>query len=98
MAHIVPLKVNLNTLISLIVLTVITVYTAKFVDLGNFNLVLAMFIASLKASIVLSWFMHLKYDGKMNRAIFFSAFFFLALMIGLTASDIFTRGKDIFMQ
>jgi cytochrome c oxidase subunit 4 len=89
--HIVPFSVNLKTFLSLVVLTVLTVYTAKFVDLGHFNIVLAMGIAGLKAFIVLSWFMHLKYDGNMNRAIFLSAFVFLALLVGLSALDLFTR-------
>ena len=51
--HIVPLKTNLITLLSLVGLTIITVLTAKFVDLGDYNLLLAMFIACIKASIVL---------------------------------------------
>jgi cytochrome c oxidase subunit 4 len=91
MAHIVPAKTNLITLATLLVLTVITVYTAKYVDLGNLNLALAMLIASAKALVVLLWFMHLKYDGNMNRAIIFSTFAFLGLMYGLSATDLFTR-------
>ena len=91
MAHIVPAKTNIVTLSVLIVLTILTVYTAKFVDLGNLNLALAMLIASVKAITVFLWFMHLKYDGMMNRVIIFSTFAFLALMYGLSASDLFTR-------
>lgn len=89
--HIVPFSVNLKTFIALVILTALTVYTAKFVDIGHFNIVLAMGIASLKAFIVLAWFMHLKYDGKMNRAIFLSCFAFLALLVGFSALDLFTR-------
>jgi cytochrome c oxidase subunit 4 len=91
MAHVVPLKTNLTTLASLVALTIITVYTAKYVDLGSFNLVLALFIASIKVAIVLLWFMHLKYDGWMNRVIVICAAGFLSLLIGFTAVDIFTR-------
>ena len=89
--HIVPLKTNLITLVSLIFLTAITVLTAKFVDLGEFNLLLAMFIASIKVTIVLGWFMHLKYDGMMNRGIAVCALFFLFLFVGLTYIDLFFR-------
>tara|TARA_B100001971_G_scaffold111191_1_gene102167 strand:- start:114143 stop:114418 length:276 start_codon:yes stop_codon:yes gene_type:complete len=91
MAHIVPVKTNAMTLGTLIVLTVITVYTAKYVDLGQFNLTLAMFIATCKALTVFLWFMHLKYDGNQNRAIIFSTLGFLALFIGFSALDLFTR-------
>lgn len=91
MAHIVPTKTNLVTLSALLVLTILTVYTAKYVDLGNLNLALAMFIATVKAGTVLLWFMHLKYDGMMNRVIILSTFAFLFLMFGLSATDLFTR-------
>jgi len=89
--HIVPLNVNLKTFASLVALTIITVYTAKYIDLGQYNLILAMFLASCKALIVFLWFMHLKYDGNQNRSIIFSTLAFLALFIGFTAADIFTR-------
>ena len=91
MAHVVPLKTNLTTLIALIILTALTVYTAKFVDLGPHNLTLAIAIASVKATLVFLWFMHLKYDGVANRVIIFSTLAFLALFIGFSAGDIWTR-------
>ena len=91
MAHIVPIKTNAITFGVLVFLTVVTVYTAKYVDLGAFNLTLAMFIATCKALTVFLWFMHLKYDGVENRAIIFSTIGFLALFVGLSAADLFTR-------
>lgn len=89
--HIVPLHINLKTLIALIALTVVTVLTAKFIDLGDYNLHLAMFIASIKAGVVFSWFMHLKYDGMMNRVIALIGFVFLFLFVGLSYLDMFFR-------
>jgi cytochrome c oxidase subunit 4 len=89
--HIVPLKTNLITLLSLVGLTIITVLTAKFVDLGDYNLLLAMFIACIKASIVLGWFMHLKYDGMMNRTIALCGVGFLLLFVGFSYIDLFFR-------
>ncbi len=62
LGHIVPFRVYLNVFIALIVLTIITVITAKFVDLGVFNIVLAMIIASAKALVVALFFMHLKFE------------------------------------
>lgn len=89
--HIVPFSVNIKTFSALVILTILTVYTAKYVDLGNFNLVLAMFIASAKALTVFLWFMHLKYDSNQNRAIIASTLGFLALFVGFAAADLFTR-------
>lgn len=89
--HVVPFKTNLITFLGLVALTIFTVVTAKFVDLGNLNLLLAMVIASVKATLVLLWFMHLKYDGYMNRTIFATGFFCLLIFYGFAASDLFFR-------
>jgi cytochrome c oxidase subunit 4 len=91
MSHIVPIKTNLITLGSLVCLTVVTVLTAKFVDLGEYNLLLAMAIASVKAFIVLNWFMHLKYDGLMNRTIAVCGVGFLLLFFGISFLDMLSR-------
>lgn len=90
--HIMPFATNLKVFIGLLGLTALTVYTAKYVDLGgNWNLVLAMFIASVKGSLVLLWFMHLKGDAKSNQVIIGSTVLFLALLFGIVASDLFYR-------
>lgn len=89
--HIVPFKINIKTFSVLIVLTVITVYTAMFVDLGSMNLPLAMVIATVKATVVALWFMHLKYDSWANRLIIVGAVMFVALLFGFSAFDYFTR-------
>jgi cytochrome c oxidase subunit 4 len=59
------------------------------------NTVIAMLVATIKASFVLAFFMHLKYDNLMNRVIFGSGFFFLMLLIAFSAADIFTRASVI---
>tara|TARA_Y100000780_G_scaffold155505_1_gene140129 strand:- start:165488 stop:165772 length:285 start_codon:yes stop_codon:yes gene_type:complete len=89
--HVVPFKTNLITFITLVVLTVITVLTAKYVDLGEFNLTLAMVIATFKATVVALWFMHLKYDTWMNRTIMLSSIAFVSLLFVISAVDLFTR-------
>ncbi|MEE2672010.1 MAG: cytochrome C oxidase subunit IV family protein [Bdellovibrionota bacterium] len=92
--HIVPLNTNIKTLAALVVLTAVTVLTAKFIHLGGAgNLILAMFIACCKAGIVLSWFMHLKYDGMSNRVIALCGLAFLALFIGFSAVDLCSRNQ-----
>lgn len=95
--HIVPLKTNIATLLVLVALTIITVFTAKFVHLGeNGNLILAMAIASVKVTVVLGWFMHLKYDGAMNRVIALCGILFLFLFVGFSYIDIFFRDYKLY--
>lgn len=89
--HIVPLKTNIATLVALVCLTIITVFTAKHIHIGSYNLLLAMFIACVKASVVLGWFMHLKYDGLMNRVIALCGLCFLFLFVGFSYLDLFFR-------
>lgn len=92
MAHIVPMKTNLITFASLVILTVFTVLMGKAVDLGpTLNLSLAMLVAVVKAFIVFSWFMHLKYESYYYRFVAISSIFFLLLFVGISAIDVFTR-------
>ncbi len=88
--HLMSLQTHIKVFASLIVLTVITVAAAQF-DFGAFNTVIAIFIATVKAVLVMGWFMHLKYDGVMNRIIFATGFFFLLLFAVICILDIYTR-------
>lgn len=88
--HIIPLGTYLKVFGTLIVLTVVTVLAAK-VNFGPFNAVVAFGIASVKATLVLGYFMHLKYDNMMNRVIIASAVLFLILLWFLSILDIVTR-------
>lgn len=74
----------------LLVLTGITV-GASYVDLGRFNVWIALAIASLKGSLVLMFFMHLRYEGRVLIVSFLSTIGFLAIMIGFTFWDIAFR-------
>lgn len=76
---------------TLLVLTVITVVAAYY-DLGSgINILVAIFIATVKATLVCLYFMHLKYDNLTNRVAFVSSFVFLAIFVALTASDELAR-------
>ena len=88
--HILPLSTNIAVFFCLLCLTVVTVLIADF-HFGSFNLAIAMLVATVKATLVFLYFMHLKFDGFVNRFIFGSAFFFLILFYGLSALDIWTR-------
>ena len=66
LGHIVPFAVYRNVFIALFILTITTVVTAKFVDLGVGNIIVAMLIASIKALIVALFFMHLKFENPLT--------------------------------
>ena len=76
---------------ALMVLTGITV-AAAFVNLGSFNFPVAIAIAITKATLVILFFMHVKYSSQMTKLICGSAFFFLFVLFGLTLSDYLSRG------
>ncbi|HEY7352678.1 MAG TPA: cytochrome C oxidase subunit IV family protein [Terriglobales bacterium] len=75
----------------LIIGTILTAWIAT-VDLGIFNTVVALLIATCKASIVVLFFMHVKYTSeKMTKAILISAVFWLFLLLFLSLADYSTR-------
>ncbi|HWR83694.1 MAG TPA: cytochrome C oxidase subunit IV family protein [Candidatus Deferrimicrobium sp.] len=90
--HILPLKVYLSVAVALLVFTVITVYISTL-NFGPFNLVVAMIIAAIKATLVALFFMHLRYDSKLYMIIFVAAVMFLAVFIILTMFDTMARDK-----
>jgi len=92
--HIVPFETYRNILLILLFLTVVTVAASR-VDFGFLNTVIAMLIATVKASFVLAIFMHLKYDNMINRVIFGTGFFFLLVLFAFSITDIFTRYNQI---
>lgn len=89
--HILSFKTGFNVLIALLIGTVITVAAAR-VDLGMLNFPIAMFIATVKALLVVLFFMGLKYDSNDNRLIFGISFVFFAIFGILTSTDVFFRG------
>lgn len=90
--HIIPLRTYLMVGGSLFVLTVITVLVS-FINLGGFNLVIAMLIATAKALLVALFFMHLLYDNKIFMTIFSIALIFVSVFIILTMFDTLTRSS-----
>lgn len=84
--HVTPLKTLFGVLATLLVLTVITVAVAQF-DFGRLNVVGAVGIACIKASVVSLWFMHLRYDKRFNFFILVGSFALVAWMIGYILFD-----------
>lgn len=88
--HVTPLSVYYSVWITLLVFTVITV-AISYVDFGSMNLVIAMIVATIKAGLVMAFFMGLKYDSRENSVAFLSSLVFLSIFITLTVTDIFYR-------
>src|SRR3954465_10567940 len=80
-------KVLVATGGTLLVLTLVTVLATK-VDFGaNINLAIAMAIAVLKATLVILFFMHLRYDRLFHSVVFVAAILAAALFVGFTLMD-----------
>lgn len=87
LAHITPVKLLLGVFGALTVLTVFTVLVTA-VDLGSQgNFVVAMIIATVKAGLVMAFFMHLVWDKKFNLTVFLSAFLFVLLFLSIALTD-----------
>ena len=71
--HITPLRTYLIIAASLLFLSGVTVWVS-YIDLGSFNIVLAMFVATVKASLVAFFFMHLLWDDKKKSHYVFNVF------------------------
>lgn len=85
--HFVPMWVLVATLVALLILTVITV-GATWVDFGAaINLWIALIVATIKATLVALYFMHLRYDKPIVAIILVATLFFVILFIGAVLVD-----------
>ncbi len=87
---IVPTSVYVGALVALLILTVITVAIAQ-VNFGSFNLIMALLVAIMKASVVMFVFMGLWWDDAFNRFAFLSSLLFLLLFFLFTFADVWFR-------
>ena len=90
--HIVPVRVYLTIFAALLVGTALTVFAA-FVDFPwQFNTIVALTIAVAKATLVVLYFMHVRYSMRLVWVIVASGLFWMAILFALTFSDYLTRG------
>jgi cytochrome c oxidase subunit 4 len=89
--HIAPKSLYYTIFGSLMVLTLLTV-GVSYVDLGLFNLPIALAIAVAKALLVILFFMHVKYSSRLIQVTAFAGFLFLGILIFHTMSDYLARG------
>lgn len=89
--HIVPVRVYITIFLVLVVGTILTV-AAAFVNFpGPLNTIVALTIATIKATFVVLYFMHVRYSSRLIWVIMASALFWLAIMFAFTFSDYWTR-------
>ncbi|HKY44393.1 MAG TPA: cytochrome C oxidase subunit IV family protein [Pyrinomonadaceae bacterium] len=90
--HIVPVRIYLMIFFVLLVGTALTV-AAAFVDFPwRFNTIVALTIATVKATFVVLYFMHVRYSARLVWVIIIAAFFWMGILFAFTFSDYFTRG------
>ena len=89
--HIVPTRTYYTIFAILMLCTGLTVAIA-FVNLGAMNIVAALTIAAFKATIVVLFFMHVKYSTRLTWAVVVGSLFWLGILLALTLGDYLTRG------
>jgi cytochrome c oxidase subunit IV len=88
--HVVSPKIYVVILLALLLGTYLTV-SAAMRDFGPWNIVIALTIATTKATLVVLYFMHLRYSPKRTQLIIICGMFWLAVMLFMTLSDYITR-------
>ncbi|HEU4925754.1 MAG TPA: cytochrome C oxidase subunit IV family protein [Vicinamibacterales bacterium] len=89
--HVAPKSMYYAVFAALIIGTALTVAVA-FVDLGALNNVVMLGIAITKATLVILYFMHVRWSTRLTWVVAASGFFWLLILFGLTMQDYFTRG------
>src|ERR1700733_8445148 len=97
MSHVVPMWIYVAIWASLMVFTGLTVFAAS-IDLGIFNIVLALLIATIKGTLVVLFFMHLRYSTKLTMVTVIAAIFFLIILFSLSMTDYLTRGWETYIS
>jgi cytochrome c oxidase subunit IV len=86
----VPDRVFVSVWIALLILTGVTIKAAQM-RMGEWSMLANLLIASTKASLVLWFFMHLKYEKKLFKMLLFVPIVTITVIIGLTFFDIWYR-------
>ena len=89
--HIVPPPLYYAVYAILLFCTYLTVQISLF-DLGALNAIAALTIAVFKATLVVLYFMHVRYSTRLTWAVVLGSVFWLAILLALTFSDYLTRG------
>ena len=90
--HIVSLRVYFTIFLALMVGTALTVWAGLQDFPGPLNVIVALTIAVIKATLVVLYFMHVRYSSRLIWVVFASALFWLGILFALTFGDYWTRG------
>ena len=88
--HVIPIKVYLSIFIALLVLTFVTVQVA-FYDFGTLNIVVALTIAVVKATLVVLYFMHVRYSSRLIWVLVGASLFWFLILVAFTFGDYLSR-------
>ena len=86
-----PVKTYVATFVALLILTAIT-YLVATQDFGWLNTPIALAVAFLKATLVVVYFMGLRYNTPLTKTVAVAGFFWLIILFGITMTDYLTRG------
>jgi cytochrome c oxidase subunit IV len=89
--HVSPKSVYYSIFAALMLFTALTVFAA-FVNLGSLNFPVALGIAVIKATLVVLFFMHVKYSSHLTKLVVVTSLFFLFILLGESFMDYATRG------
>lgn len=90
--HVLPVKTYFLVFVALMVLMILTAFLSTVPMGRELNTVIALIIAALKATLVLLFFMHLKYESYvLSTVVFVAGLFWLLIFFGLTLTDYLTR-------
>ncbi len=89
--HVVAPKIYVTVFLILLLMTATTT-VASSVDMGPWNTVVALGIAVFKATLVVLFFMHVKYSPRLTHTVILGGLFWLCILITLTLSDFLSRG------
>jgi cytochrome c oxidase subunit 4 len=89
--HVAPKSLYYFVFLALVVGTVLTVAAAK-VDMGPLNNVVMLGIACTKATLVILFFMHVRWSSRLTWVVVMSGFFWLLILFSLGMSDYLSRG------
>ena len=88
--HIVPTRIYYTIFGILLVMTYLTVQISYF-DLGELNTIAALAIAAFKATLVVLFFMHVKYSTRLTKVAVLGGIYWLLILLTITLTDYMTR-------
>ena len=94
--HVSPVSLYITIFAALMILTGVTV-AAAYLNLGQLNFSVAIAIACFKATLVVWYFMHVKWQSHMTKLTLATGLFFLAILLGMSLIDYVSRGPGFYV-